>query len=192
MSAHVHMDADAKAAGHAPAADWLPHTTLSRIIDPLIVRIGSAASWLWLLLVIVIIGQVAMRYVLGQGSIMLEELQWHIYGVGFLLGLAYCTQADRHVRVDVIADRLRARTRAKIEITGILIFLLPFAAAVVIEGFKLAQTAWLLDEVSAAPGGLPYRWVIKAFIPLGFVLLCLAGLSRLSRCFALVFGRKGG
>lgn len=187
MSAHmVHVDADAKEAGHAPASDGLPHTALSRAIDPLIRRVGEAASWLWLVLVLVIIVQVLMRYVLGRGSIMLEELQWHIYGIGFLLGLSYCIQADRHVRIDVLAERFSPRTRAIIEIIGILVFLLPFAAAVTLEGVKLAQQALHLNEVSAAPGGLPYRWVIKSFIAIGFALIGLAALSRLSRNAALV------
>lgn len=191
MNPIVHTDTEAKPAGHhGPAADWLPHTAISRVIDPIIARIGDAASWLWLLLVGIIIVQVAMRYVLGQGSIMLEELQWHIYGIGFLLGLAYCVQVDRHVRVDVLAEKWTPRTRAIIEIIGILIFLLPFALGIVIEGAKLAHNSWQLNETSAAPGGLPYRWIIKSFIPIGFGLLCLAALSRLSRCAALVFGRR--
>lgn len=190
MSAHVHMGAEAKAAGHSPAADGLPHTAFSRVVDPIIARVGESASWLWLVLVAVIIVQVAMRYVFGQGSIMLEELQWHIYGMGFLLGLAYCIQVDRHVRIDVLAERWTPRTRAIIEIIGILVFLLPFAAGVLVEGAKLAQTAWHLDEVSAAPGGLPYRWAIKSFIAIGFGLICLAALSRLSRNVALVLHRR--
>jgi len=189
MSAHmVHVDADAKEAGHAPA-DGLPHTTFSLAVDRLIKRVGEAASWLWLVLVMVINVQVLMRYVLGRGSIMLEELQWHIYGVGFLLGLSFCIQADRHVRIDVLAERFTPRSRAIIEIIGIVIFLLPFAIAVTLEGAMLAKQAWNLNEVSAAPDGLPYRWVIKSFIAIGFGFVGLAALSRLSRNAALVFRR---
>lgn len=189
MSAHIlPVGGEAKEAGHAPT-DGLPHTALSQAVDRLIRNTGESASWLWLVLVLVIIVQVLMRYVLGRGSIMLEELQWHIYGVGFLLGIPYCLQADRHVRIDVLAERWAPRTRAIVEIIGILIFLLPFAAAVTLEGVKLASQAWRLSEVSAAPGGLPYRWAIKAFIGVGFGLVCLAALSRLSRNAALVLRR---
>lgn len=187
MSAHsVRVDEQTKEAGPAPASEGLPHTALSRVIDPIIRTIGEAASWLWLILVAIIIVQVLMRYLFGQGSIMLEELQWHIYGIGFLLGLAYCIQVDRHVRIDVLAERFSPRTRARIEIAGILVFLLPFAVAVTVEGVKLAAQAWSLGEVSAAPGGLPYRWMIKSFIAIGFALIGLAALSRLSRNAALL------
>ncbi|CAA7627542.1 TRAP transporter small permease subunit [Magnetospirillum sp. SS-4] len=171
--------------GHAES---LPETAISRAIGRLITVIGESSSWLWLVLVLVIIGQVLLRYVFGQGSILLEELQWHIYGIGFLLGVGYCLQADRHVRIDVVAEKFSPRTRAGIEIAGIAIFLLPFAIGVMIEGGKLAYTAWHLNEISAAPGGLSHRWVIKSFIPLGFGLIALAAFARLTRCAALLFG----
>ncbi|WP_029010308.1 TRAP transporter small permease subunit [Azospirillum halopraeferens] len=173
---------------HTDAAGDLPHTAFSAATDRAIRFTGEAASWLWPLLMLVIVVQVAMRYLLGRGSIMFEELQWHIYGVGFLIGLAYTLQTDGHVRVDVLAERWSRRTRAIIEIIGIVALLLPFAVAVIIEGSKLAHTAYLLNEVSPAPGGLPYRWVIKAAVPFGFMLLTLAALARLSRCTALVLG----
>ena len=179
MSAHASQGGDA-----------LPHTAFSKVVDRLIGWIGEQASWLWLLLCLVIIFQVAMRYVLGRGSIMLEELQWHIYGVGYLLGIGFCLQFDRHVRIDVLAEHWRPRTRAWIELAGICVFLLPFCGAVILEGTKLAITAFELNEVSAAPGGLPYRWIIKSFVPLGFVLVALAALSRATRCAALLFGAR--
>lgn len=188
MNTHVHADADASAAGHAPAAEGLPHTALSLATDRLVRFIGEKASWLWLALVVVIVFQVAMRYLLGRGSIMLEELQWHIYGVAYLLGIGYCLQMDRHVRIDVLAERWSLRTRSGIEAVGIVLLLLPFCIGVMIEGTRLAYQAYLLHEISAAPGGLPYRWVIKAFIPAGFILVTLAALSRLTRCMALLFG----
>lgn len=184
---HIEIPGDA-GAGLSPAPNGLPHTAFSRVVDAVVTRIGEAAAWLWLVLVLVIIVQVAMRYVFGQGSIIFEELQWHIYGVGYLLALAFCTKVDRHVRIDVMAEHFRPRTRGWIELVGIVVFLLPFCAAVIIESTKLAYTAWQLHEISAAPGGLPMRWAIKAAIPLGFLLLTLAALARASRCTALLLG----
>lgn len=184
----VVKEADAGTAGHGPAAPGLPHTAFSRAIDRTLRAIGEAASWLWLVLVLVIVAQVALRYLFGRGSILLEELQWHIYGVAFLLALSFCLSVDRHVRIDALAERFSLRTRSLIEAVGIVLFLLPFCAAVILEGGLLAHKAWQLGEVSAAPGGLPYRWAIKAAVPLGFVLLTIAALARLSRCTALLFG----
>ncbi len=166
----------------------LPATALSLAIDRLVRWLGEKASWLWLVLVLVIVFQVAQRYLFGQGSIALEELQWHIYGVAFLFGLGFCLQVDRHVRIDVLAEQWSLRTKAWVELTGLAVFLLPFVIAVTWESAKLAYTAWQFGEISPAPGGLPYRWAIKAVIPLGFFLLGIAALSRLSRCTAYLFG----
>lgn len=175
---------------HASSDGQLPETAVSHAVGRLISAVGEAASWLWLALVLVIMFQVVMRYALGQGSILLEELQWHIYGVGFLLGLGYCAAADRHVRITVVSDRWSLRTRTIIEVVGILIFLLPLCIAVVVEGGKMAITAYQLRETSAAPGGLPMRWLMKSFIPLGFILLGLAAVAHLTRCAAYLSGRS--
>jgi TRAP-type mannitol/chloroaromatic compound transport system permease small subunit len=176
-----------EAVGHGPAAE-LPATALSLAMGRAIRWIGETASWLWLLLVLVIVFQVALRYVFSQGSIALEELQWHIYGVAFLLGLGFCLQVDRHVRIDVLAEQWSLRAKAWVELCGLTIFLLPFVIAVIYESAKFAYTSWQFGEISPAPGGLPFRWVIKAAIPVGFVLLGLAALARLSRCTAFLFG----
>ena len=166
----------------------LPRNRFSNAVDSLIVRAGDAASWLWPLLVAVVVLQVVLRYGFGQGSIMFEEIQWHIYAVGFMIGLSYCAEVDRHVRVDVLAERWSHRTRAWIELAGLTAFMLPFVLVIAIEGIPYAKSAWDFGEVSAAPGGLPYRWVLKSFITIAAVLLSLAAISRISRCTTELFG----
>ena len=170
------------------AALELPQTRSSRLIDPLLVRIGEAASWLWLLLLLIIVGNVILRYVFEEGRIELEEIQWHIYSVGFLLGLAYAFQSDSHIRVDVVSERLQPRTRAWLELYGLLLGLFPFIALFLIHGLPFVQQSWALGEVSQAPGGLPFRWLIKAVLPLSFALLLLAVWSRVTRVWLYLFG----
>ena len=166
----------------------LPRNPLSNAIDRVIVTAGDLASWLWPILVAVTVAQVVLRYGFGQGSIMLEELQWHIYAVGFMIGLSYCADVDRHVRVDVVAEKWSLRTRGWIELAGLSFFLLPFAILVAIEGIPYAKSAFDFGEVSAAPGGLPYRWILKSFITIAMALLALTAFSRLTRCTTLLFG----
>lgn len=166
----------------------LPQTRLSKIIDPLIVRIGQAVSWLWLLLLVVIVSNVVLRYAFGQGRIEFEEFQWHLYSLGFLFGLCSALHTDAHVRIDVLHERLRPRLQAWIELYGLILCLFPFIALILIYGVPFVLVSFELGEVSQSPGGLPYRWLIKAALPLGFGLLLLAGFSRLSRVWAFLFG----
>ncbi|MCZ6829040.1 MAG: TRAP transporter small permease subunit [Gammaproteobacteria bacterium] len=166
----------------------LPQTRTSRLIDPFLQHVGEAASWLWLLLLLIIVGNVVLRYAFEEGRIELEEIQWHIYSFGFLLGLAYAFQADAHIRVDVVSERLQPRTRAWLELYGLILGLLPFIALFLIHGLPFVQQSWAVGEVSQAPGGLPYRWFIKAVLPFSFALLLLAVWSRLTRVWLFLFG----
>ena len=164
-----------------------PETRLSRVVDGWIIHIGKAVSWIWLILLGVIMLNVVMRYLFSEGSIELEELQWHLYSVGFLIGMSYAYQADAHVRVDVLHERLRPRLKAWIELYGTLLLLIPFILLIVIYGVPFVTSSFAVNEVSSSPGGLPNRWLIKAALPFGFGLLALAVLARLSRVWSFLF-----
>ena len=96
----------------------LPETRLSRAIDAWLDRLGRWTSWLWLALLGVIVLNVVLRYAFGEGRIEFEEIQWHLYSTGFLLGLSYAYQADAHIRVDVLHERLSPALKAWIELYG--------------------------------------------------------------------------
>ncbi|MAT84708.1 MAG: C4-dicarboxylate ABC transporter permease [Gammaproteobacteria bacterium] len=165
----------------------LPETAFSRRVDALLVAIGRAVSWVWLVLLGIIVLNVLLRYAFGEGRIEFEEIQWHLYSIGFLLGMSYAVQADTHIRVDVIHERLSPRAQAWIELYGIVLLLLPFIALVLIFSVPFVLQSYAVGEVSQAPGGLPLRWAIKAVMPLGFALLLLAALSRLTRVWRFLF-----
>lgn len=181
------MPADGPVAG--PSGIVLPVTAFSRAVDRLIGWFGEFASLLWTVLVMVIVFQVVLRYVFGLGSIMLEEVQWHLYAVGFLLGLAFTEVHERNVRIDVLAEGWSQRTRLWIELLGIVFFLLSFSLLVVWFSVPFVATSWEMGEVSAAPGGLPWRWALKSFLVTAFLLLALAGLGRLTRVWAALRAR---
>jgi TRAP-type mannitol/chloroaromatic compound transport system permease small subunit len=166
----------------------LPDTAVSHAIDALIRKVGDAISWLWLLLVAVIVLNVVMRYAFGEGRVEFEEIQWHIYSLGFLIGLSYCLEADDHVRIDLFHDRFSLETQAWIELIGTLVFLAPFIAIVIVYAWPFVTYSFAINEISEAPGGLPMRWLIKSALIGGFVLLALAMVSRLLRVTALLFG----
>lgn len=159
------------------------------MIDSLITRVGRAAAWLNLLLVAVVITQVVLRYGFHHGLVPLEELMWHLYATAFMLGFSYALVRDAHVRVDLLHDRWSARTRARVEIAGILFLLLPFAFVVFDHSLAWVAESWRLGEASENPTGLPYRWLIKGVIPASFGLLLLAAFSRLWRELPVALGR---
>ena len=164
-----------------PSGIALPETRLSRALDGIVVWIGETSSWIWTILMLLIIVQVLQRYVLGLGSIQMEEAQWHLFAIGFMLGLALTAVRERHVRIDVVAEQLPWRVRLWIEMFGLLVFLLPFCIFVIWWSIPYVIESWKASEVSAAPGGLPYRYLLKGIITVAFILLAMTAVSRLSR-----------
>ena len=165
----------------------LPRTTFSNAVDSLITRIGNAVSWIWMVLLCVIVINVFMRYALGEGRIEFEEIQWHLYSIGFMVGLGYAVVHDAHIRVDIVHERLSPVTRAWIDLYGITLFVLPFVVLMLVYAMPFITDSFITSETSPSPGGLPYRWLIKSMLFIGFALLGLAAVSRLTRLWAYLF-----
>ncbi len=150
---------------------------LADFIDSLNEKVGRGVAWLTTVLVLVVCYDVFMRYALNQTSIALQELEWHLFAVVFLVGAAYTLKHNRHVRVDVLYVNFSPRTRAWVNFLGSLLFLIPFSLLVIWASWNFVANSFAIRETSPDPGGLPARYLVKAAIPVGFVLLLLQGLS---------------
>jgi len=176
-----------QASGHGSTLEF-PRTRLSNLIEWVIEAIGWVVNWLWAVLIVIIVVNVTMRYALGVNYIWVEEMQWHIYAVGFMLGIGYAITHDTHVRVDVLAANFRLRTRAWIELAMILLILAPLVWLIVSYAIPFVRASYTRGEISSAVGGLHHRWAIKAVIIVAFSYIGLAALARLLRICALLFG----
>jgi len=179
-------EAAAEPACHSRQA--LPETALSHYLDRMLTRLAAGVSWVWVLLMLVIVANVLLRYLFSEGRVELEELQWHLYAVGWLVGLSYGVVHNAHIRVDLVYERLSVRRQAWVELVGICCLFVPLVVLVLWYALPFVSYSWQLGEISVAPGGLPYRWLIKAALLVGFALLAVAALSRLSRVSALLLG----
>jgi len=163
---------------------------LASRVEATLDRITAAVSWVWLALISVIVVAVVLRHVFGIGLIELEELQWHLYAVGFLFGIVGCATHDRHVRVDVIRERLSPRTNDWVDLYGILLFQIPLVVLVLWSALPLAVESFATAEKSASAGGLPFRWILRAVLPLSFALLGVASGLRLIEVARRLFGES--
>ncbi len=128
-------------------------------------------------LVGVTIYDIVGRQFYDTSSIMLAELEWHLFLVFFLFSVAYAYVQNAHVRIDVFRDRLAPRARALMEAIGFVVALAPFCLVTIVYGLDFAWMAWTTNERSRTALGLPMRWIIKGALPLGAGLLLLAGLA---------------
>lgn len=146
-------------------------------IDGLNEWVGRGVAWVTLALVLVIFVDVVMRYLFNTSFVFTQELEWHLFGFIFLIGAGYTLLHDGHVRVDIIYQRLGFKGQAWINLMGVIVFLIPGCLMIIITSFKFVLTSFLILEGSPDPGGIPFRFIVKGFIPAGFSLLLLQGLS---------------
>ena len=150
---------------------------------------GRGLSWLVPALVLLVSYDVIMRYFFQSGSIAIQEMEWHLFSLIFLLGAAYTLKHDDHVRLDLVyrSRFMSDYRRAWINLVCSLLFLVPFCILIIKSSWPFVFQAYQFAEGSPDPGGLPYRWVLKAAIPLGFFLLIIQGIgeSLKSLCFIL-------
>ncbi|MBU1236862.1 MAG: TRAP transporter small permease subunit [Gammaproteobacteria bacterium] len=160
---------------------------LSRLIDAMNERVGSAAIWLVLIAVLVSAANAIVRKVFDTGSNAFLEIQWYFFAGIFLLGAGYTMLRQGHVKIDVVLGRFPRRTQIKVEIFGILFFLMPFVYNVIDLVWPLVAQAYESGEMSENAGGL-IRWPVYALIPLGFSLLGLQGVSELIKRIGFLLG----
>lgn len=146
-------------------------------IDWFIDFVGRAASWIALLLALVMGANVLLRYGFSLGWIWAQELEWHLLVPICLIGMSYALRHKDHVRVDILFSRFDARTKLVVDILSSCL-MMAFALFVVWLSLAYVNQSWSMGEGTANPGGIDYRYIIKSFVPIGFALLFLQALAQ--------------
>jgi len=151
---------------------------------------GLIAAALVVLLSLLVVYDAMMRYLFAAGSIALQELEWHLFDIIFLLGLSYALKHDKHVRVDIFFEHYSSDFKAIVQILSMVLFVLPFALFFTVDAYDMAIQSHIQHEVSPDPGGLTNRWIIKAVLVFAFVLLMLQALSELLKAYCQLEKKK--
>ena len=163
---------------------------ICKAIDTLNGWVGKAVSWVTLVLVVVVFVDVVMRYMFNTSFVFTQELEWHLFAVIFLIGAGYTLLQDGHVRVDIIYQRLRPKAKAWVNLVGVIFFLIPGCVLVITTSWQFVYTAWTVMEGSPDPGGIPFRFIVKGTIPVGFGLLLLQGIALGLRSLMVLLGTE--
>jgi TRAP-type mannitol/chloroaromatic compound transport system permease small subunit len=139
--------------------------------------LGVITSIAMVLMIMNVFYDVITRYVFRVNSIAMQEMEWHLFSVVILIGVAYTLKEDGHVRVDIIYDKFSYRKKAVINMIGVVIAILPISLLVGLSSIENATEAYIAMEQSGNPGGLEYRWVVKALIPLSFLMLIITSIG---------------
>lgn len=142
--------------------------------------VGGLSAAVLGILILLVVYDATRRYLFQEGSVALQELEWHLFDIVIMLGIAYAMHRGAHVRVDIFYDRFPPRTKHIIDLITMLFFVLPVSALIIYVSYDFVLMSFSQMEASSDPGGLPYRFVIKTLIPLSFSLLILQAVREIA------------
>lgn len=145
---------------------------IERFVD----RVGQAVSWLALVIVALMSVNVVLRYLFSIGSVWAQELEWHLLVPLILFGSSYALRHGEHVRVDIVYGRFSSRTKVAVDLVSSML-VIAISALFIWFSLHYVQQAYVIDEGSPDPGGLPHRYLLKALLPIGFALLLAQGVA---------------
>ncbi len=147
------------------------------MIDKTIKYLGYFTAIILAILVLLVVYDATARYLFSTGSIALQELEWHLFDVIILFGIAYTLREGAHVRVDIFYASYSDKTKALINIISSLFFILPFSFLIIYIGIDFVSQSFIQNETSSNPGGLEYRYLVKALMPISFVFMSLQAIK---------------
>ncbi len=156
---------------------------MKRVADQLdwfIDRVGRITGWCAFGLVCVMSFNVLLRYMFRTGSVAMQELEWHLMAPICLLGLSYALLHDGHVKVDILYGRFSPKLQRLVDVISMFL-VCAVVAFLIYVSIPYVMQSYSIGETSPDPGGLSHRWMLKALLPLGFLLLLIQSVAAFLR-----------
>lgn len=161
---------------------------LARKIDAFQRTWGNGVSWLMFAMVVVVFQDVILRYTFRISFVFVQELEWHLFGLVYLLAAGYTMLYDEHVRIDILYAKWSPRKKAAFDFVLLFVMFFPSAIMIVYTSWPFVKHSFQVNEGSPDPGGVPFRWGYKAVIIVGFLLLMLQAASQAIKNFYWMMG----
>lgn len=161
---------------------------IARKIDALDERFGRFVSWIMLVMVLVVFTDVVLRYTFRTSTVWLQELEWHLFGITYMLGAGYTMLYDEHVRVDILYSGWSRRKKAWSDFILYLVFFYPSAIMIIWTAIPFVRDSYRVFEGSPDPGGIPLRFLLKSVIIVGFAVLMVQAFSQTVKNFFWAMG----
>ncbi len=161
---------------------------LAKTIDAFNQGIGQKIAWLALFMVLVQFIVVVMRYVFGIGSIFMQESVIYMHGILFMVGAGYTLLHGGHVRVDIFYREANPRTKAIVDLLGVILLLAPVCILIMVYSMPYVISSWKVLEHSKETSGIPAVFLLKTMIPVFCVLVFAQGVSLAIHSFLVLRG----
>ena len=160
--------------------------SLTVVIDKISELTGKISSWFVLLMVLITCLVVIMRYVLGLGSIFLQDIVLYLHASLFLLGASFAFKRDSHVRVDIFYRDLSNKNKSVINLVGNLVLLQPLCLVIFLYSWGFVGFSWQIMESSPEPDGLPFVYIQKTLLLLMSFFLWIQSISEILKSLILL------
>jgi len=155
-------------------------------VDEISTFVGKAASWLIILLMLMVCTDVVRRYALNSPSAWIGELSVMAYGTLFMMCGAYTLAQNGHVRGDFLYGSMKPRTQATLDLILYITFFLPGIAALVYAGYTYAAESWRIGEHTTQIANGPPLYPFKTIIPIAGAFVLLQGFVEILRCIVCI------
>tara|TARA_Y100000814_G_scaffold287464_1_gene257648 strand:- start:1208 stop:1855 length:648 start_codon:yes stop_codon:yes gene_type:complete len=136
-----------------------------------------------------IVYEVICRYALNSPTIWAFEVSYMLMGVSLLLGIGYCAQLRKHIRVDFLYDNLSLKKQSLLDGAGYIFLLIPASVLLTWGLFEYWIEAYKVNERTGESAWNPLVWPFKFFFAFGFYLFTLQIISELVKCLMRAMGR---
>ncbi|SFI98663.1 TRAP transporter small permease subunit [Aerobium aerolatum] len=152
--------------------------------------LGNVFAWLSLLMVLICFTVVVQRYALGFTVLWMQDLYVWLNGAMFTAVAGFALLRDDHVRVDIFYRPAKIRTKAIIDLIGVIIFLIPFCWVVYTYTWNYVARSWRIGEASSNVGGMPGLYILKSFLLVFVAVIFLQGIAMALRSILVLRGRE--
>lgn len=156
------------------------HTVSSAFIstiDTLIFYLGETAKWCLPILVLSVAASVFALSIFGVTTTKWLESAKYMQALIIMLGAAATLLAGQHVRVDIFYTRMTETGKARVDLFGFFILMLPVCILLIWDSQSFVSFAWAIREGSSEADGIRGVYILKTLIPIFAVTMLMQGLA---------------
>lgn len=121
----------------------------------------------------------AIRTVYSRNVNAMNDSIQYVHAIIFMVGVSYAMKSGDHVRIDILYRNMKPRTRAWVNILGMILLYYPTFLFIFFMSWRYVFNSWAIMESSSRPGGLPFLYILKTFLLIMPVLMMLQGTALL-------------
>ncbi len=148
-----------------------------RTVDTVLYGIGEIVKWTLPVLVLTVALSVFAKEIFDTTWTKLFESSQYFHAVVIMLGAAATLLMNQHVRVDVFYDKMTPKQKARVDLLGFYLLMMPVCLTLLWASQTYTRFAWLDQEGSVAPDGIPYKYMLMTTIAVFAVMMLAQGLS---------------